>query len=555
MSIKFFDKLSQNFIELLNDKDDYNVIVEVENEKSFTAHSNVLKCRSPYFQHSIQEFDSTQFIFLTHTHILRIKMSIKFFDKLSQNFIELLNDKDDYNVIVEVENEKSFTAHSNVLKCRSPYFPNEFEIEELIKKLENLLIETKNFTSLQESALVSLLKRDDLQLEGVIIWEYIIKWGIGQNSTLPVYLKEWNDENFTTLKITLQQCLPLIRYFHIPSTDIWKRDYLPEQAKPFSTIITYEHVAEISSWIDRKLSTSSLTNTPYEFQLILRGSINGFTPQTFWDICNGQASTVVIMKVKGTEEIFGGYNPLLWDAVNTGYRDMPEKTDDSFIFSLKNGNMQNSILSIVKENETAIVNVYKLSQKQYGPHFGSCFYMRSYNSNFTLDDCSVCTYNGSHEKPIRTAATNNFSIVDYEVFKVIKKTNYNINKLNFINQKMAYALLFEIYRAYDYLFKGIILDSDTTRSKINLPCSTLPEEKENDDEAEEEEVDEVMDQLKVEIYRKVPEKEYLCWECKNCDEHRLTSMISVCIYTENFLVEKKKNDNYGNNKSSVIEEI
>ena len=55
------------------------------------------------------------------------KMSFKFFDKLSQNFIELLNDKDDYNVIVEVENEKSFTAHSNVLKSRSPYFRKELE--------------------------------------------------------------------------------------------------------------------------------------------------------------------------------------------------------------------------------------------------------------------------------------------------------------------------------------------------------------------------------------------------------------------------------------------
>ena len=61
-----------------------------------------------------------------------------------------------------------------------------------------------------------------------------------------------------------------------------------EQAKPFSTIITYEHVAEISSWIDRKSSTYSLTNTPYEFQLILRGSINGFAPQTFWDISHGR---------------------------------------------------------------------------------------------------------------------------------------------------------------------------------------------------------------------------------------------------------------------------
>ncbi|RHZ76519.1 hypothetical protein Glove_196g68 [Diversispora epigaea] len=109
-------------------------------------------------------------------------------------------------------------------------------------------------------------------------------------------LKEWTNENFTTLKTTLQQCLPLIRYFHIPATDqpiesiiLPPRTILvqelpirtAEPINPFSTIITYEHVAEISSWIDRKSSTYSLTNIPHEFQLILRGSVNGFAPQIF----------------------------------------------------------------------------------------------------------------------------------------------------------------------------------------------------------------------------------------------------------------------------------
>ncbi|RHZ60547.1 hypothetical protein Glove_352g35 [Diversispora epigaea] len=68
---------------------------------------------------------------------------------------------------------------------------NKFELEKLTEILGNHLIETQNFNSLQESALVSLPKRDDLQLE--------------ENSTLPGNLKEWNNENFTTLKITLQQ--------------------------------------------------------------------------------------------------------------------------------------------------------------------------------------------------------------------------------------------------------------------------------------------------------------------------------------------------------------
>ncbi|RHZ70451.1 hypothetical protein Glove_271g33 [Diversispora epigaea] len=486
----FFDKLSQNFIELLNDKDDYNVIVEVENEKSFTAHSNVLKCRSPYFRKELEN------IIPNENNIKKITkptISSVIFDIILKYI---------YGGIVNFEKVETRFIFDLMITA------NEFEIEELTKKLENLLIETKSswlkshfsrvyrsifngnnfknlekfcndiivkypnlifdaedFTSLQKSAFVSLLKRDDLQLEEGIIWEYIIKWGIAQNSTLPLNLNEWTKENFLTLKTTLQQCLPLIRYFHISSADIWKKvkpykkildkqlwedlnQYLvlpdepvrsiilpprtilaqelptrtTEQAKSLSTIITYEHVAEISSWIDRKSSTYSLTNTPYEFQLILRGSIYGFNPQTFWDTCHGHAGTVMIIKVKGTDEIFGGYNPLPWDAVNTDRSGIWGKTNDSFIFSLKNGNIQNSIFSRVKICENAILNVHKDAQGQYGPYFGNgSFYMNSRSSNFTLDSYSACYDNGSYEKPIRTAATYKFSIVDYEVFEVIKK--------------------------------------------------------------------------------------------------------------------------------------
>ena len=48
-------------------------------------------------------------------------MTFKFLEKLSQDFSELLNDKEEYNVIIEVgqeQNKKSFTAHSAVLRYR-----------------------------------------------------------------------------------------------------------------------------------------------------------------------------------------------------------------------------------------------------------------------------------------------------------------------------------------------------------------------------------------------------------------------------------------------------
>ncbi|RHZ89519.1 hypothetical protein Glove_13g229 [Diversispora epigaea] len=452
MSLKFFDKLSQNFIELLNDKDDYNVIIEIENKKkSFTAHSNILKYRSPYFRKELENIQTNENN--VKTIFIRSSVSAQIFDVILKYI---------YGGIVNLENVETRFIFDLMLAT------NEFELDELTNKLETQLIDTEaswlktyfsfiyrtifnennfkklenycndiiakhpslifenlDFTSLPESALVSLLKRDDLQMEEVKIWDYVIKWGISQNPTLPINLEEWSKENLLMLKTTLLQCLPLIRYFHISNTELFdkimpykkildkqlckdiiqylavpdrpfKSIILParstvvtelppraeEPKEPFSTIISEEHAAEISSWIDRKIFRMfnySTENIPYKFELILSGTRDGFAPQTFWNICHGHANTVVVAKVKGTDEILGGYNPLTWDNSYNGRAwGIWKETKDSFIFSLKNGDIQNSILSRVKRPEEAIWYMSKRLQKLRGPDFGDfCLYTRS----------------------------------------------------------------------------------------------------------------------------------------------------------------------------------
>jgi hypothetical protein len=128
-------------------------------------------------------------------------------------------------------------------------------------------------------------------------------------SILHTNLEEWSKENILTLKTTLQQCLPFIRYFHISNTELFDKIFtykqilnkqlckdiiqhlaapdrpvksiilpvrsalvteLPTCAKEyFSIIISEEHAAEISTWIDRKIINYSIKNIPYKFELIL----------------------------------------------------------------------------------------------------------------------------------------------------------------------------------------------------------------------------------------------------------------------------------------------
>ncbi|RHZ73734.1 hypothetical protein Glove_229g77 [Diversispora epigaea] len=470
MSFKFFDKLSQDFSELLNDKIEYNVVIEVdkeENKKSFTSHSVVLRYRSTHFT---KELDQTA------TNENNVKTIFK--PNISTQIFEIIL-KYIYGGIVNIENIETKIIYELLIVA------NELEFEELSEKLESYLVESKaswlrthfsriyhsifdsgkcnefkglqrfyndiiskhpslifeyeDFTSLQEAVLTSILEKDNLQLEEIEIWDYVIKWGIAQNPTLPKNLEEWSKENFKTLKTTLQQCLPLIRYFHISEKDIWEKlkpyrkilgtqlwddlnqrlifpnqpvkslvlpariisnPELPQRVnEQISTIINEEHVAEISSWIDRRLTIYSLANVPYKLQLILRGSED----------------------VAGTDEIFGGYNPLAWDNSVTGIFGDFMETNDSFIFSLKNGNIQNSILSRVSLKSCALFYFSSDVQKTCGPCFGdSEFYLESNAFDFTQDKQCYCYGSSYYEKSINTTEAS-FSIVDYEVFKIVKK--------------------------------------------------------------------------------------------------------------------------------------
>ena len=56
-----------------------------------------------------------------------------------------------------------------------------------------------------------------------LIWDHVIRWGIAQNTSLSSNPKQWSDADFLIVKNTLQNCLPLIRYFQISYQNIFKK--------------------------------------------------------------------------------------------------------------------------------------------------------------------------------------------------------------------------------------------------------------------------------------------------------------------------------------------
>ncbi|RHZ65613.1 hypothetical protein Glove_313g49 [Diversispora epigaea] len=490
MTTKFFDRLSNDLTQLLEDPTDYNVTIEIgeaPNNQIFKVHSYILQSRSPYFKNKFNEtpFNDDHIKVLTmpnsNISIGMFNVIIKYIyggtislEKLENSTIfdlviasnELeLDELVEYLQTYLVNNHASWLGLKFTQIYRTSYQVKNLEIirdfyNDIIAKYPNTIFESENFHSLPEDALISILKHDDLQLEEGKIWEYLIKWGKVKNSALPTNFDKWTSDNFLTLKETLKGCLPHIRYFSFSNEDVVEKLFPYQQIlepKLFhdinskiiipnkqiasivlpprnilklpirntripllSSLITSEHELEISSWIDKK-ETPYIENNPYEFQLLVRGSRDGFDVKTIYNICDKVANTVIILKVEGTGEILGGYNPLEWENNN-----LLKKTQDSLIFSLKTANQKNSILSrVVRNFDCAIYNYPKNSDLSFD--VALCLI-----GNLKTEKRCYCMVSASYLKPIRSdkfiskfsrfsivSKEASFSVEECEVFKIL----------------------------------------------------------------------------------------------------------------------------------------
>ncbi|RHZ84864.1 hypothetical protein Glove_74g213 [Diversispora epigaea] len=185
-----------------------------------------------------------------------------------------------------------------------------------------------------------------------------------------------------------------------------------------SNIITEENALRISSWIDKRESrlTKYTKNNPYEFKLLVRRSRDGFNVKTIYEICDKISSIVIVLKVKDTGEVLGGYNPCVLDK----NKDEWIHSQDSFAFSLKT---KNSILSRVKNFDHAIANFPKQSKLFFSNVLCLVGNLK------TEKNCCSLQNEFSYEKPVRSekftdsilSDKSGFNVEEYEVFKIQKK--------------------------------------------------------------------------------------------------------------------------------------
>src|ERR1044072_3035313 len=94
----------------------------------------------------------------------------------------------------------------------------DFYLEKICEEPE-ILFNSDKFVDLGAPLLELLLKRDDLSLDEISIWNSIIKWCFAQNSNISQDVKKWNKDDITIMERTIHRFIPLIRFYDIIPED------------------------------------------------------------------------------------------------------------------------------------------------------------------------------------------------------------------------------------------------------------------------------------------------------------------------------------------------
>ena len=83
-----------------------------------------------------------------------------------------------------------------------------------------ILFNSDKFINLKAPLLELLLKRDDLNIDEIEIWENLLKWCFYQQNMKNDPTK-WSREDITKIERTLYRFIPLIRFYNIEPADFF----------------------------------------------------------------------------------------------------------------------------------------------------------------------------------------------------------------------------------------------------------------------------------------------------------------------------------------------
>ncbi|CAI2173476.1 12791_t:CDS:2, partial [Funneliformis geosporum] len=385
--------LSKDFSRLLKDADDYNVIIEIgegPNIKKFRAHSVILRARSLYFHSALSSeysrkengciifkqpgvspsiFDMIIKYIYGGTIILDERQGNDLFEILAAADQFLLHELLEHVQDHLIRNKPDWIRRNLVKILHSAIKQKSYQdlqsyCNKLITEDARILFEAKDFNSVDEDVLVSVLQRDDLGLQEIEIWNKVIQWGKANTSKLKENVSNWKKEDFMYLERTMHRIIPLLRLFQMSPADYCHnvRPYkqilpknlqedllcyylandqpkstiiLPPRVSPIkidSTIIGPQHTALIARWLDNEPIVKQ--GIQYNFTLLFRASRDGYSIKALRQQCACKGPVILVLRVSESGQLIGGYNPIGWKSMKLG---QGQGTKDSFVFSLGDG--------------------------------------------------------------------------------------------------------------------------------------------------------------------------------------------------------------------------
>ncbi|GBB88254.1 hypothetical protein RclHR1_01480019 [Rhizophagus clarus] len=365
--------LLRDICKLYYDADDYNVCITVGGEdegieiETFKAHSVILRSRSTYFQNVLSNKNDEvkkdgEFFLLKkqsiHPDVFRLILKYIYTgicdlkdSDMQDMYVPLLLAADELSLLDLVKyiqlhiiaNEQSW-LHENIIHVfHIVTHSTTFSLLanhccELICEIPSLLFNTPSFTRLEKCSLLTIIKRDNLCLDEIDIWNYLLQWAINQypllNSCTDISdTSSWTKKDFIELENILEDFLPFIRFFQIPGDQLYEsvwpfKKILPKQLKsqlvkfhmvPNSELpssdssfnlslrvpkykidslyVSSRHAGILRSWINKGSKDEIKKRNAIGFRLLLRGSRDGMDVNTFHKLCDNKGPTLVLVKI------------------------------------------------------------------------------------------------------------------------------------------------------------------------------------------------------------------------------------------------------------------
>ncbi|CAG8521046.1 1320_t:CDS:1 [Acaulospora morrowiae] len=324
-------------------------------------------------------------------------------------------------------------------------------LSNISESLDPSILNSDGIFKLSELHMISLLQRDDLEIPEVEIWNKVIAWGVKNAFTdqFDADVSKWSPKDFEALAKTLRNCIYWIRFHQIEPFDFAKyvlpyRPIIPPfiignflrqqitghiQLTPLlappriastlvdSSIITGRHATILESWI--KENELSDKNFSCKFNLLYRGSRDGVSSKKFHRRCDNQGPTILIVKIFGSDQIVGGFNPISYQRTRKIWmRNTKEKKENlekmnSFIFSFQ---------ARYYPEETAVISRVLLQHAKEATikhRLGPCFGIGpDLLVKLDVNDKSTKLHPASYEHSILDR--ENVEWEDFEIFQVVK---------------------------------------------------------------------------------------------------------------------------------------